>query len=87
MKFVKLEKRFLEELKKLGIREITEENVYDDVYLRLWDLDGYLGNLEERTPEIQEEFDTVYDFVNFWDDTEAAGDELDFEWINEQLKK
>ena len=29
----------------------------------------------------------VYDFVNFWDDTEAAGDELDFEWINEQLKK
>lgn len=87
MKFVKLEKRFLEELKKLGIREITEENVYDDVYLRLRDRDGYLGNLEERTPEMQEELDTVYDFLNFWDDTEAAGDELDFEWINEQLKK
>ena len=46
-----------------------------------------MGNLEERTPEIQEEFDTVYDFVNFWDDTEAAGNELDFDWINEQLKK
>ena len=36
---------------------------------------------------MQEELGTVYDFVNFWDDTEAEGDELDFEWINEQLKK
>ena len=43
MKKVKLEQRFIDELKKLGIREIAEENVYDDVYLRLWDLDGYLG--------------------------------------------
>lgn len=84
MKKVKLEERFINELKKLNIHQINVENSYD-VHERLFSRDGYLGNLENRTQEIEQELDTVWDFLNFWDDTEEAGNELDYDWINEQL--
>lgn len=82
----KLEQRFLDELRKMGYKEFTDEN-YVDVWTDLLSMDGDLGNAQPRTKAIEEELNTVYDFLNFLDEMDEADQILDYDWINEQLRK
>ena len=83
---MKLEQRFIDELKRMEYRKLGEENLYE-LIVELTSIEGALGNLEAPSEEESQELKTVSDFVDFLNNVSDADQELDYDWINEQLRK
>lgn len=73
-------------IKKLGYNEFNVYRFYD-LCNELMDLDAYLGNLENRTQEQQEELNLVLELGDKCQDVYCYHLVWDYDYINGELAK
>lgn len=73
-------------LRQLGYKKL-EDNDLADLLLKLLNIDGDLGNIENRTDDQQRELDLEYKLSNELDCASDNELELDYEYINFMLAK